>query len=220
MGTRQSIYPVSIGTHPIEKLREISRAHANGGGDKTAQHSDGWLRDLISKAVIEEKRKSLTKDHYPPISGGEHDFVATVEPTEVNGLPVTIKLIVVKDTQYGGEWAVTTVLTEETYQSRIESRAMQDAAQERNKEDREKPLAGDLDFSGLSETIGNEVMRMLVEKEILVIAVSPSGTYDHGRGFDDKEDAIRYSNELLMRGYSADKIRVFSFVKPRVAITF
>jgi len=206
-------YPVSIGTHPLEKLREISRVHSNGDGDKTAQHSDGWLRDIISKAVIEEHKKGMPAEHYPPISGGEHDFVATLEPTDLNGLPMPIKLIVVKDTQYGGQWAVTTALTEGTYKSRVESRAMYDESQE--------TVASSVgDLSNLQSDLDSSIREMLASKDVLVVAINTDGAFDKAQGFDEKEDAIQYSNELMSQGYLPTNIRVFSFVKPKITITF
>jgi len=209
MGT----YPISVGTHPLEKVREICRTHANGNSDKSAQHSDGWLRDIISKAVVEEKRKNLPPETYPPISGGEHDFVATVEPTDLNGFPVVLKLIVVKDTQHGGDWAVTTILTEETYKSRITSRKMSEGYEKFN----EGSLGA---LSDVTEKLGSSVMRMLAENKTIIVALSPTGSFDRAKGFDEKEDAVMYLNDLLADGYHHSAVKIFSVVKPKIEVTF
>ena len=76
------------------------------------------------------------------------------------------------------------------------------------------------DLSNLQSDLDSSIREMLASKDVLVVAINTDGAFDKAQGFDEKEDAIQYSNELMSQGYLPTNIRVFSFVKPKITITF
>ena len=183
-------YDVYVSEHALDQVRELIRIAANGS-DPLAHQSDGWLKNQIAAAVGAEEAKKLPKDTYPPIDGGEHDFVATLERNDTLGIVTPIKLIVVTDEYHdNSRWAVCTAMDEKRYEDRKRLRKNREIMAVKN----------------VSLTTNQSYVVVESGREVA--------------GFKSREDTIKHIVDRIVNGgASVQSIALFSRIPFQLSIT-